>query len=71
MAYSKFRKKKKSAPWVGSMLLQLPDGAERRVKLPSVEGYEIGDKVQITYEYKSRSIRIPLVRIEGGWDVVQ
>ena len=51
--------------------MKMPYGAERAVKLSSVEGVEIGARISIACTYKGLNITLRLVRVEGGWEVEQ
>lgn len=63
-------KRKSSPPYVGSMVMHLPGGAEVKIKLPSAEGYQLGEMAMGTGQYKGREVKAPVIRIVGGWDVV-
>jgi hypothetical protein len=63
------RKTQKQAPFVGQLLLEMPDGAQQKVKLPSAAGFEVGAVEVIECAYKGHTFRVPLVRCEGGWDL--
>lgn len=45
-------------------------GSTVKVKLPPASEYEIGARVEVPASYKGLTMRVKLVRVEGGWDVV-
>jgi hypothetical protein len=62
--------KKQAPPYKGT--LQVPVGRSVvRLKLPPAGDYEIGARAEIAATYKNLPMRVTLVRIEGGWDVVE
>jgi hypothetical protein len=65
------KKRKQKAPYAGRLFMRMPDNAERSVKLPPASAYELGEKIVVEHEYKTHRFRVPLVRVEGGWDVVE
>lgn len=65
------RPKQKKPPYMVQILLDMPDGARKTVKLPSVTTYEIGARTTVNFVYKGRQVAVKLVRVPGGWDVEQ
>lgn len=64
-------RKQRKPPYTQKLFMTMPDGVERAVKLPSVEGVRVGARINLPYSYKGLNITIPLVRVEGGWDVAK
>lgn len=66
------RRRQKKPPYVGKLLIDMPDGSQKTVKLPSVTDYEFGARESVSFKWKERhQVTVKLVRIEGGWDVVE
>jgi hypothetical protein len=63
------KRKQQQPPYKGSVELHMPDGTKRRIKLPTVEGYEVGQTSAVTGSYKDRPFTIRLVRVAGGWEI--
>lgn len=65
------KKRKQSPPYTGQMFLKLPGGSEVKVKLPSAEGYQMGETETVISSYKGMKFRVVLIRVSGGWDVCE
>jgi hypothetical protein len=57
-------------PYKGSLVIPV-FGGQTTVKLPKVEGFEVGARAEVEYDYKGRQQTLKLVRIEGGWDIAE
>lgn len=56
-------------PYVGWLLLDLPDGSQRSVKLPSGANVQVGAREDLKLKHKGLPFTVRLVRVEGGWEV--
>jgi hypothetical protein len=64
------RKKKQRPPYSGSIILDMPDRSQKTVRLPSVTGYEVGERESVSFMWKERhQVMVKLIRVAGGWDV--
>jgi hypothetical protein len=63
-------KKRMKPPYKGSLVIPV-FGGQKTVRLPKVEGFQIGERAEVEYEYKDRPQKLKLIRIEGGWDIAE
>lgn len=66
----KKKSKKQKPPYKGSLEVPVANSTVR-VKLPPASDYEIGARTEVSTTYKNLTVRVPLVRVEGGWDIVE
>jgi hypothetical protein len=63
------KKHNKQPPYSGSLVMKMPDGSQKTVRLPTASLYEEGEREVVAFVYKERSVTVKLVRIKGGWDI--
>lgn len=56
-------------PYSGSLIMCMPDGSQKTVKLPTASLYAEGEREVVAFVYKGRGVTVKLVRIKGGWDI--
>ena len=62
--------RKQKPPYSGSLVMRMPDGSQKTVRLPTASLYEEGEKEIVAFVYKDRSVTVKLFRVKGGWDIL-